>query len=183
MGESSEHRQKLASVFKNREYDDFKWIAPDKIVVSQWVRMKCMYGCPGYGKHACCPPNVPSVSESERFFREYTEAVIFRFAKKFDDPEERHDWTKKIDAGLIKLEREVFLSGHERAFLLVPDCCALCADCSATRENCEHPKLSRPTAEALAIDVYTTVRSVGFPIQVLADKSQEMNRYAFLMIR
>jgi hypothetical protein len=34
----------------------------------------------------------------------------------------------------------------------------------------------------MAIDVFATVRKVGFPIEVLAEYSQEMNRYAFLLI-
>jgi len=34
----------------------------------------------------------------------------------------------------------------------------------------------------LAMDVFTTVRQFGFPIEVCADYSQKMDRYAFLMI-
>jgi hypothetical protein len=31
-------------------------------------------------------------------------------------PEDRHAWSRKINAKLVKLEREVFLAGYERAF-------------------------------------------------------------------
>jgi hypothetical protein len=34
----------------------------------------------------------------------------------------------------------------------------------------------------MAVDVYATVRKYGFPIEVLKDYSEAMNRYAFLMI-
>jgi hypothetical protein len=34
----------------------------------------------------------------------------------------------------------------------------------------------------MAVDVYETVRKIGYPIDVLYDYSQEMNRYAFLLI-
>jgi hypothetical protein len=34
----------------------------------------------------------------------------------------------------------------------------------------------------MAMDVFATVRKIGYPIQVLSDYSQEMNRYAFLLI-
>jgi hypothetical protein len=34
----------------------------------------------------------------------------------------------------------------------------------------------------MAIDVFATVRKLGFPIEVLSDYSQAMNRYAFLVI-
>jgi len=176
-------RQKLEELFRKHGYTDFKWIAPGKIVVSQWVRMKCMYGCGGYGQVATCPPNLPSVSECERFFREYSDAVIFHFEKKVKKPEDRHAWTRKVNAKLSKLEREVFLSGYERAFLLFMDTCRICGECPAgSKEECKEPRLARPSPEGMAVDVYATVRQVGYPIQVLSDYSQKMNRYAFLMI-
>jgi len=87
-----------------------------------------MYGCGEYGQVASCPPNVPSVSEYERFFREYREAAIFHFEKKVDKPEDRHAWTKRVNAKLSKLERELFLSGYERVFLLFMDSCSICGE-------------------------------------------------------
>ena len=176
-------QKKLESIFKKRGYQDYKWIYPKKIVVSQWVRMKCMFGCGEYGNNASCPPNVPSVSDWEKFFHGYDMAVIFRFAKKVDKPEGRHKWSKKVNMNLYKLEREVFLSGYERAFLLFMDSCCLCEDCPGEREKCKEPRSARPTPEALAVDVYSTVKQYGFPVEVLTDYSQEMNRYAFLMVK
>jgi len=49
---------KLEKLFKKHRFTDFKWIDPEKIVVSQWVRMKCTFGCGNFGRNACCPPNV-----------------------------------------------------------------------------------------------------------------------------
>lgn len=37
-------REALESIFKKYGFDDFKWINPKDVVVSQWVRMKCMFG-------------------------------------------------------------------------------------------------------------------------------------------
>jgi hypothetical protein len=34
----------------------------------------------------------------------------------------------------------------------------------------------------MGVDVYSTARKHDFPIQVLADYSQTVNRYAFLLI-
>ena len=174
---------KLDLLFEKKGYQDYKWIDPKKIIVSQWVRMKCMFGCSGYGRLASCPPNVPSVEECKKFFNEYSLAVIFRFAKKLDDPEKRHGWSKTVNMKLFKLEREVFLAGQERAFLLFMDSCSICEDCTGDRDTCREPKISRPSPEGLAMDVYSTVRQSGFPIEVRTDYTQEMNRYAFLMVQ
>jgi predicted metal-binding protein len=176
-------RKELEKIFQKHSFTDFKWIHPEKIAVSQWVRMKCMFGCREYGVKACCPPNVPSVSECERFFLDYTEAVVFRFEKKVDNPEDRYEWTKGVNSKLLNLERDVFLAGYPKAFLLFMDTCYLCKDCSGTRTQCFNKKSARPAPEALAVDVFSTVRQVGYPIEVLWDYSQKMNRYAFLMIK
>jgi predicted metal-binding protein len=173
---------KLETLFKQHGFTDFRWIEPRKIVVSQWVRMKCQFGCDEFGNTACCPPNVPSVSECEKFFREYKTVAVFHFAKKLEEPEKRWAWTRKLNGQLLKLEREVFISGYEKAFLLFLDSCNFCESCAAEKSGCKEPKMARPTPEAFAMDVYATVRQVGYPIQVLSDFSQEMNRYAFLLV-
>jgi predicted metal-binding protein len=176
------NKAEMEALFIKHEYTDFKWINPKDIIVSQWVRMKCMFGCDEYGRNAACPPNVPPVSECRQFFNEYNLAAIFHFEKKCDKPEDRHAWTRAVNQELLKLERAIFLAGFQKAFLVSMDSCTMCADCSGVREKCKNPKSARPTPEGLAVDVYSTVRQCGYPIQVLSDYSQTMNRYAFLLI-
>lgn len=179
---SIKKRNELEALFQAYNFADFKWIDPKKIVVSQWVRMKCMFGCNEYGKTCCCPPNVPPVPECERFFREYSTAVIFHFAKEVEKPDDRHKWSRKVNLELSKVEREVFLKGFERAFLLFMDSCCICGKCVETRAECKKPEIARPSAEAMGVDVFSTVRQYGFPIEVTTHYAQTMNRYAFLLI-
>jgi hypothetical protein len=42
--------------------------------------------------------------------------------------------------------------------------------------------MARPSLESMAVDVYSTVKKYGYPIQVLSNYDQTMNRYAVLMI-
>jgi predicted metal-binding protein len=175
-------KKELERLFAERGFSDFRWIDPREIVVAEWVRMKCLYGCVEYGKNAACPPNAPSVEACARFFREYKRAAVFHFSKKVDRPEDRHAWGRKLNLELLKLEAEVFKGGFVKVFLLFFDSCGICLECASARAGCKEPKLSRPTPDALAMDVYTTVRKIGYPIEVLSDYGQEMNRYAFLLI-
>ena len=145
--------------------------------------MKCTFGCSNYGHNATCPPNVPSVAECREFIKEYTSAVIFHIPKQVERPEDRHDWSKGINAKLGKLERDVFLAGYNKAFMLAMDSCGLCTECPGQRNACKHPKLARPVPEALGIDVFSTVRACGYPIEVLTEYTQTMNRYAILLIK
>ena len=130
---NQEQVQNLDKIFQTQGYGDYRWIDPREIIVAQWVRMKCMFGCGDYGRGGCCPPNTPSVVECERFFREYAHAVILHFPGKMDRPEDRHAWSAKINAKLLQLERAVFLAGYERAFLLFMDTCNLCKEYAGSR--------------------------------------------------
>lgn len=177
-----EHRDELTALFAKHDCADYKWIDPHNIILGQWVRMKCLFGCPKSGRHASCPPNVPSISECREFFSEYESGAVFHFEKRLERIEDRHDWAREVNQRLMGLERDVFLSGHERAFMLFVHACNLCEDCGGVREECKHPRESRPTPEAMGVDVYTTVRRLGYPIEVVRDYTGKMDRYAFLMI-
>ena len=172
----------LEKLFKDRGFPDFKWIEAKDIVVARWVRFRCIFGCPVYGKRGTCPPNVPSIDECRQMLSEYNQAAVFHFEKKLENPESRKAWSKPIVARLLDLEREVFLSGYYKTFLISFQSCGSCETCDVDRMNCRNPKLARPGADALGIDVYATVRSIGYPIQVLKDYDEVMNRYAFLLI-
>ena len=172
----------LESLFKKYHYSDYKWIDPKNIIISQWVRLKCIYGCTRYRKNASCPPNVPTIQECKNFFNEYTKAVIFHFENSFDKPEDRYSWAKCINQKLLKLEREVFLLNYPKAFLLPIDECRLCDDCFGTRIKCNNPQFLRPPPEAMGIDVFSTVKQYGYPIKVLTEYTEKINRYAFLLI-
>ena len=183
MSRKTQSLKEIEEIFHKHGYSDYKWVHPKDIVVANWVRMKCVFGCPSYGKGASCPPNTPSVSECRDFFDEYTDIAIFHFPIEIANPEERHDIMTETDRKLLELEQEVFLSGQVKAFLLFAGNCHLCEECTSSREDCKHPKLSRPTSEALGVDVFSTARAAGYPIDVLKTYNDTMNRYAFLLVR
>jgi predicted metal-binding protein len=173
----------LEELFAKHGFNEYKWINAKDIIVSQWVRFRCMYGCTNYGKGGTCPPNnVPTIQETKDFVSEYSNAVIFHLAKAVDKPEDRKAWSREMSIKMCAMEREVFLAGHYKAFLMGFDSCALCADCSASRVDCKNPKNSRPGADALGVDVFGTVRNAGYYIEVLKDYHETMNRYAILLV-
>lgn len=172
----------VEDIFHHHGFEDFQRLDPRKIIVSSWVRMKCRFGCPDFGRVASCPPQVPAVDDCRLFFQEYDAAVVFHFQKSVAKPEDRFAWTRGLNRELLKVERDVFVSGYRKAFLLFLDSCNLCQECGGKREACKNPYLSRPTPEALGVDVFATVERLGYPIQVLSSYDEPMNRYAFLLI-
>ncbi|MBI5967618.1 MAG: DUF2284 domain-containing protein [Deltaproteobacteria bacterium] len=175
-------QQRIEKMAQAHNLKDFKWIRPQSIITGEWVRMKCTYGCPRYGEKGCCPPEVPSVAECADFFREYQSGIFFHLAKRFKDPEMRFRWYREVNKRVLDLEKEVFLSGYHKAFLFLPAPCMLCDPCQASKRECRHPYLSRPTLEAFGVDVYATARKMGYPIQVLKDYREEMNRFGLLLV-
>jgi predicted metal-binding protein len=122
------------------------------------------------------------VDECKRFFSEYTSAILLHFQKVAPEKEARRAWSGKTNVNLNKLERDIFLTGYPKAFLLFMDSCEICGECVPDRRGCKEPKLSRPSPEGMAVDVFSTVRQLGYPIEVLTDPANQMNRYAFLMV-
>lgn len=171
----------IETILTRQGFSDFKWINPKEIVVAQWVRVKCTFGCGDYGL-GTCPPNTPSVSECERFFKEYDNGLIIRLNKFADKNAYPSDWSKEMTNKLLDIEREIFLSGYQKTFLLNQTCCNLCKDCTGNRINCKDKTRSRPSPESFAVDVYQTVRNAGLEINVVAVNPADINRIAILLI-
>lgn len=163
-------------------FPDFRWTDGSKIVVAHWVRLKCTYACDGYGRRANCPPNVPPVDECAQIFADYERIAVIHMQEAGCDEAGLTAWKKKTVKELLELERQVFLAGNHKAMVLFPGTCSVCPECTGTRKDCRYPDMSRPTPESLAIDVFATARSLGYPIEVLTDRSQMMDRYAFLLV-
>ena len=102
----------LESIFQKFEFGDFRWTTGLNVVVAQWVRFKCMYGCDSYGQFVNCPPNAPSIEESINFFREYNTIAVFHFEQIIKRENCFTKWTKEISLKLLALEKEIFLAGY-----------------------------------------------------------------------
>ena len=146
-----------------------KLILAASVVTAPWVRFKCQFGCGGYNRSHCCPPNTPTPHETQEILSCYNRALLIRCA------------SDEIPTRIAtKLEREFFLAGYYKALGLGAGPCNLCEKCGPTR--CSHPKETRPAMEACGIDVFATARANGYPIDVLVDRSCGENSYGLVLI-
>ena len=171
----------INEILQSRGFNEYKWIDAREIRVAQWVRVKCLFGCSDYGLGAC-PPNTPSVEECKSFFNEYQRAIIIVLNKYADKNNYQSDWSKQMTKNLLETERQIFLLGYHKTFLLNQTCCSLCKDCKGNRTDCTNKKDSRPSPEAFAVDVYDTMRNTGLDIHVIADNPDEIKRIAIIMV-
>ena len=139
------------------------------VKTAEWVRLKCKYGCGGWNGCLTCPPNSSTPEETQRVLDDYRWAVLVEAGK-------------RVPRDIIpKLEREIFLAGHYKAFGYASGPCRLCAECNVAGE-CRHPCEARPAMEASGIDVFATVRGNGFTIDVLTDTCQTGHYFGMVLI-
>ncbi len=150
---------------------DFRRVDPADVVTAEWVRMKCQFGCGGYGRCLTCPPHSPTPERTRRMLDEYRAAYVIWWGKDSPDRET-----------LGEIEREVFLQGHWRAFMFACGPCGLCSPCPL-EYPCRHPRAARPAMEASGIDVYETAHRAGLPIEVVTCHEDVPNFYSLLMVR
>lgn len=148
------------------------------VVVADWVRLKCQFGCSGYGKCLTCPPYSPTARETRRVLSCYDTALLMKFNSCEECGNEKAESVHQVVA---KMERYIFLSGYYAAFGMACGPCDLCAVCYLKR--CRKPELARPSMEACSIDVYATARKAGMKIEVLTQKDQIPRCFALVLVK
>jgi predicted metal-binding protein len=146
-------------------------ISPSKVETAEWVRLKCRFGCAGFGQCFVCPPYSPTPKRMRKVLDSYRRAILIHFDSDAD--------TKSI---VVNLEREIFLRGAWKAFGLGAGPCYFCKECSLEKGHCRNPEKARPAMEACGIDVFSTARKFGFRIEVITSTRQTPNYFGLLLI-
>lgn len=158
-----------------------KQIHPSSVVTAPWVRMKCQFGCPGYGKGWCCPPYTPTPRETRSVLDSYHRAILFHIEVPHMPKKERH-YRKFFDM-LVDLEGEMFKDGYYKAFVYLSGPCRICSPCAKLEEKpCNFPGRARPCMEACGMDVFQTARNNGFFIKTLREKTETQNEYCLMLV-
>ena len=101
--------------------DDARLVGPDDVVCAEWVRLKCQYGCDGYGACLTCPPSSPTPEQTRRILDEYTHLLLVHCRRR-----------RVISRLVVELEREIFLDDHPKAFGWGAGPCRLCRTCDTS---------------------------------------------------
>lgn len=160
-----------------------KEIAPSSIVTAPWVRLKCRFGCPGYGRRYGCPPDTPSPEDTRAVIECYDRAILFHLESHALEGDSRKEQRQRFCDLLVDLEGELFKDGFYKAFTFLSGPCHLCRECGKGKgEPCRHGYRARPSMEACGIDVFQTVRNNGLFIQTLRDKKETQNLYGLMLV-
>jgi len=148
-----------------------KVVPPADVQTAAWVRLKCQFGCDGYGQCLVCPPFTPTPDQTRQVLDCYHRAILIHF-----EPE------AGVKATVADLEREIFLRGAWKAFGLGAGPCYLCESCALEPGRCRHAERARPAMEACGIDVYSTAHTAGFKIDVVRTRRQCPDYFGLILV-
>jgi predicted metal-binding protein len=153
-------------------------IKAEDIPVDERVTLKCRIPrCFGYGAGAHCPPNTMQPAELRELLKKYQWAVLFTLdvapeviVRDRATIKERVAAYQKIYKLVSEVESMAFYDGHYLAFGFAAGSCrhTFCAqqeNCQAMEgKRCRFSLISRPSMEAVGIDVYQLVARQGWDI-------------------
>lgn len=149
-----------------------KIIEVKTVKTAAWVRYKCQFGCLGFAESLTCPPYSPTPEQTQKILDSFRKAILIHCQSG-----SRVDISKVV----IKIEREAFLAGYYKALGMGAGPCRLCADCNL-KGRCRHAEDARPSMEACGIDVFSTARSNGYPIETLDSLKCKANYFGLVLI-
>jgi len=184
-GNSEDLTQKLLEKGKPFGLTEIHPFSVEKIIVAEWVNLKCRYGCKQYNTNWCCPPATPSPDLVRRILNDYSRAFLLVGSHKSPDFYRNNQRKRALQVrcwkGTISLERMLFLEGYYKAFSLVGENCALCKTC-AYPEDCKFPQEKRPSVESFSIDVISTLKNLGKTSAMKGDVKDEFNYYGIILV-
>jgi predicted metal-binding protein len=143
----------------------------ENIVTAPWVRMKCKCGCASYGHNLQCPPHGMESHATKEMLRSYTWTLVLEGTPPGRD----------FHRSLLEMEKKAFLSGFPKAFVLGAGPCPVCQRCPEDG-RCRHPDQARPSMEGSGIDVYSTVRRVGFRLSPVTEPDHYVKYFGLLLL-
>lgn len=161
-------------------------VKAEDIPVDERVVLKCRIPrCFGYGAGAHCPPHALPAAELRELLQKYHWAVFFNL----DVPpevivrdkatiKERVAVYQKVFKMVSEIESQAFYDGHYLAFGFGAGSCrhTFCGQqetCQALEgKKCRFSLLSRPSMEAVGIDVYQMVARQGWDIYPIGSNAK-----------
>lgn len=161
------------------------------VIVDERVRLKCLVPpCDDYGLNLMCPPYVMSVQEFRELLSKYMWTVLIQIeasitadikneiqqansvAMLYESQKFMNIYKKmfgpirlKLHHIVSKVEAKANMLGYRFATGVKAGPCRLCPECAVKSLDkvCRHPYQSRPSMEAVGIDVFKTAENAGLP--------------------
>ena len=162
--------QKLIHPIKAIGFHDVFEISPQSVVVSEFPKNKCKFGCSSADKKHCQANDIP-LDETRRLLSTYTRALLL----KGEPP------TNDFQHQILEAEKIAFKTGYHKAFAFWAGPCTICPSCDLD-QPCRNTKNRRPSMEGSGIDVFETVRGNGETLETRSNKGDIIKYYGLLLL-
>lgn len=143
---------------------------PAAIRGEAWVRAKCAYGCPRYGKCWSCPPHSMDQAGFRELLGDYSRALLVAGQPPL----------RGFQENLLGLEREAFLGGFKKALVFSGGPCCWCDECD--ERQCRFPEKRRPSLESCGCDVFALAERCGIPVAPLRNSDDFVQYIGLLLV-
>lgn len=162
--------QKLIHPIKAIGFHDVFEIPPDSVVVTEFPKNKCKFGCSSVDKKHCKANDIP-LDETRRLLSTYTRALLL----KGEPP------TGDFQHQILEAEKIAFKAGFHKAFAFWAGPCTICPSCDLD-QPCRNTKNRRPSLEGSGIDVFETIRGQGETLETRSTKGDIIKYYGLLLL-
>ncbi|SFG23905.1 Predicted metal-binding protein [Desulfotomaculum arcticum] len=144
-------------------------IPASQIVVDERVRLKCQVPyCPNYNNNLRCPPNTMPVAKFREVLSKYSVALVVQVKSAGADEKSLIKAERDTQLLLGYLEKKALELGFYLSAGLSASTCRICDECVGIGSGlpCRNPTQSRPSAEAMGIDVIKTAERAELPFSL-----------------
>jgi predicted metal-binding protein/SAM-dependent methyltransferase len=141
------------------------------VATAPWTRVKCRFGCAGYGQGRQCPPGSPDDTATARLLKDYRRALVL-----VGQPPGR-----QFHQQILAMEKAAFLQGFHKALVFGAGPCPVCDTCPP-EGPCRLPDQARPSMEASGMDVYATAAAAGIPLAPVRERDGFVTYIGLLLL-
>lgn len=163
-------QQQLSAQILTLGFQVVKPIDVASIHISEWVGLKCEFGCDSFNR-SHCPPNAIHPEKTRTMLKDYSKCLLLQGVPP----------TRDFQRIVLQAEHTAFKTGYYRAFSLWAGPCSICPECGGSG-NCHNHKNARPSMEASGIDVFETVRRAGLSLATRPEKDDYIKYFALLLL-
>lgn len=120
------------------------------IVLGNWIKLQCQFGCAQYGHVLTCPPYTPSPDEMSGILMDYQKCLLIQAAP-----------GRNVLDIVLHLESLSKEKGYRKAFAICSGPCEICEVCTLDT-GCKYPEQARPSLQACGIDMAQTLDNFGW---------------------
>ncbi|WKY42861.1 DUF2284 domain-containing protein [Eubacteriaceae bacterium ES2] len=162
--------QKIKHPIIELGFDDVIEIKTDSVVITEFAKNKCTFGCSSANLKHCDENHIP-LEETKRLISSYKRAILLKGAPGTGD------FQRKV----LKAEALAFKKGFHKAFAFWAGPCSICSDCDLFKP-CKNTKNRRPSMEGSGIDVFETVRNNHETLKTLSERGEFVKYFALLLL-